>query len=391
MRRLDLALVLAVLLLAAVGLLTIYSAGGTRYFLRQLIFLPVAVAAGTAACLVPRKLLYAAVEALFALVIVSLLAVLAIGTGPGSRRWFQLGPFLVQPSEFAKLAAVLMLAKHLSLKRSIGFSLRDLGLPVLLATVPALLVMVEPDLSTGVIFAAALAAMLYWQGARPLHILALFAPVLSFAAGFSLYTWVAFFVVTAVIFFVRTTLARALAALAVNSVFGLLSPAVLSLLKDYQRARLIAFAAPWLDPHGSSWNAIQSRIAIGSGRLLGKGLFQGTQKRLGFLPNRHTDFAFSSLAEELGLVGSVLLLGLFALLLYRILSAARSTRDGFAALYCVGFAAIIGYQVFVNIGMLIGLLPVTGIPLPFITYGGSSLVLSFIMAGLVLNAVMRPE
>lgn len=391
MKRFDFALPAATLALAGCGLVAIYSAGGSHYFFRQLLFLPVALAAGIALFFAPRKLLYAMVEPLYGATLVALLVVLVAGTGPGSRRWFALGPFMLQPSEFAKLATVLMLAKYLSLKRTISFTFRDLAWPVLIAVAPALLIVVEPDLSTALIFAATLAAMLYWQGARPLHILALFAPPLSFAAGFSIYTWIPFFILLAVIFLLRTTMARALLGLAISSVFGLLSPVVLSLLKDYQRARIIAFVAPWLDPHGMGWNAIQSQIAIGSGRLLGKGLLQGTQKRLGFLPNGHTDFVFSSIGEELGLVGCLLLLGLFALLIYRCLLAAKNTRDGFAAQLVVGFAAIIGYQVFVNIGMLVGIMPVTGIPLPFMSYGGSSLVLNFAMVGLALNVAARPE
>jgi rod shape determining protein RodA len=317
--------------------------------------------------------------------------VLIAGTGPGSKRWFPIGPFYIQPSEIAKLATVIILAKYLSLNRVIALSFRDLVIPVLLTLVPALLVVVEPDLSTGLTFGAALAAMLYWGGLRPLHLLLLFMPVISFAAGFSLYTWIPFFVLLAVITLVRSGLKQSLAALAVSAGFGLLSPVVLSMLKEYQRDRIRAFVAPWFDPHGVGWNAIQSQIAIGSGRLLGKGLLHGTQQRLGFLPNRHTDFAFSSLAEEFGFLGCLVLLGLFAVLLYRFLRTARYTRDSFGAQLCVGFAAFIGYQVFINIGMLLGLLPVTGIPLPFISYGGSSLVLSAIMVGLVLNVSARPE
>jgi len=251
--------------------------------------------------------------------------------------------------------------------------------------------MVEPDLSTGLTFGAALAAMLYWSGLRPLHILLLYTPAMSFAAGFSLYTWIPFFVLLAAVTMVRSGIRKSLAALAVSAGFGLLSPVVLSLLKEYQRDRIRAFVAPWFDPHGVGWNAIQSQIAIGSGRLLGRGFLHGTQKRLGFLPNRHTDFAFSSVAEEFGFVGCLVLLGLLALLLYRFMRTARYSRDSFGAALCVGFAAFVGYQVFVNVGMLLGLLPVTGIPLPFISYGGSSLLLNAVMVGLVLNVSSRQE
>jgi rod shape determining protein RodA len=391
MKRFDPGLVLATLLLASFGLLTIYSSGGSYFFFRQLIFLPIAIGAAAAAVFIPRRILYGLAEPIYGLAVLMLLAVLIAGTGPGSHRWFVLGPIYVQPSEFAKLATVLLLAKHLSIKRSIGFSFHDLATPLAVAFVPAALVLVEPDLSTSLIFAALLAAMLYWQGMRPLHILLLFSPALSFAAGFSLYTWIPFFVVLGIILLVRAGVKNALIGLGVSAGFGLLSPVVLASLKDYQRARILSFFAPWFDPHGISWNAIQSQIAIGSGRLIGKGFLQGSQKRLGFLPNRHTDFVFSSLGEELGFVGCLVLLGLFLWLLRRMLLAARQSGDSSGSLLCIGFAAIIGYQMFVNIGMLLGMLPITGITLPFISYGGSSLLLNFLMVGLVLNVVSRPE
>jgi rod shape determining protein RodA len=391
MKRFDPGLIAATLLLASFGLLTIYSAGGSYFFVRQLIFVLIAIAAATATFFVPRRILYGLAEPIYGIAVLMLLAVLVAGTGPGSHRWFVVGPLYVQPSEFAKLATVLLLAKHLSIKRSVGFNFRDLTAPVLFAAVPALLVLVEPDLSTSLIFAALLSAMLYWQGMRPLHILLLFLPALSFAAGFSLYTWIPFFAVLAIILLVRSGVKNALIGLAVCAGFGLLSPVVLSSLKGYQRARIMSFFAPWFDPHGISWNAIQSQIAIGSGRFIGKGFLQGTQKRLGFLPNRHTDFVFSSLGEELGLIGCLVLLGLFLWLLRRMLVAARQSGDSSGSLLCVGFAAIIGYQMFVNIGMLLGILPITGITLPFMSFGGSSLLLNFLMVGLVLNVVSRPE
>jgi rod shape determining protein RodA len=391
MKRFDSGLIAATLLLASFGLLAIYSSGGAYFFSRQLIFLPVAVGAAAAAVFIPRRFLYGLAEPLYGLALLLLVTVFIAGTGPGSHRWFALGPVYVQPSEFGKLATVLLLAKHLSIKRGIGFNLRDLAVPLSTAAVPALLVLIEPDLSTALIFAALLAAMLYWQGMRPLHILLLFSPALSFAAGFSLYTWIPYFVILGILLLVRSGVGKALLGLAVNAGFGLLSPVVLSSLKDYQRARIMSFFAPWFDPHGISWNAIQSQIAIGSGRLIGKGLLQGSQKRLGFLPNRHTDFVFSSIGEELGLLGCLALLGLFFWLLRRMLLAARQSKDSTGSLLCVGFAAIIGYQMFVNIGMLLGLLPITGITLPFISYGGSSLLLNFLMVGLVLNVISRPE
>ncbi len=390
-KKIDLTLLLCTLVLIIIGLLAIYSTGGSRYLFRQLIFLPVGITAMVALFLLPRRLIYGLTEPLYLLTIILLVAVLLLGTGPGARRWFQLGSFTFQPSEFAKITTILMLAKYLSYKKEPKLNFSTLAGPALIILIPSLLIVVEPDLSTALCFIPPFATLLYWQGIRPLHIFLLFLPFLSFVAGFSLYLWIPFFIIVAVIVLIRMRLFRAIAALATSSLSGLLSPIVLSMLKDYQRARLLGFFAPWLDPHGIGWNIIQSQIAIGSGRILGKGFLHGTQKRLGFLPNHHTDFIFSAIAEETGLLGSLILLIIIAIFLRRILITAYNSRDQNGALIAVGFATILGYQTFVNIGMLLGLLPVTGVTLPFISYGGSSLVTCCMMVGLVLNIASRPE
>jgi rod shape determining protein RodA len=390
-KRFDPWLVAAPVLLALAGVGLIYSAGGAYYFTRQLVFLPVAVAVGAAVALLPRRVLWGLAEPAYALVLVALVAVLFVGRGPGSNRWFALGSVTVQPSELAKLVTVILLGKYLGYERPLDLSPRRLALPLLIALVPAALVAVEPDLSTSLVFVFAFAVMLYWQGMRPLQLLLLFTPALSFVAGFSIYTWVPFFILLGALMLWRSDLGRTALALGVSAVFGLLSPLVMSLLKDYQRARIYNFVAPWLDPHGMGWNAIQSQIAIGSGRLFGKGFLHGTQKNLGFLPNRHTDFIFSSLAEEFGLAGCLVVLGLLALLVARMLRAAARTRDRSASLVITGFAAVIVYQSVVNVAMLLGLLPITGIPLPLLSYGGSSLVLVFAMVGFCVRVAARPE
>jgi len=390
MRRIDSGLLASALLLTLSGLFVVYSTGGSTHLIRQLLFLVPAGIGFAVALLLPRRILLGTALPLYGLTLVLLILVFLIGTGPGSRRWFELGPVMFQPSELAKLATVVMLARYLSERRELTFSFRDLALPVLLVLGPALAILAEPDLSTALVLAAVLAAMLYWSGLAPLELLLLFTPLISFAAGFSLWLWLPFFVLLGAVMLVRTTILRTIAALATSTFFGLLSPLSLRLLKGYQADRIRNFLAPWFDPHGVGWNAIQSRIAIGSGRLLGKGFLHGTQNRLGFLPNRHTDFVFSCIGEEFGFLGSMTLLGLFALLVYRFFAIGRASRDRFASLICVGSGAIIAYQVFVNVGMLLGLLPITGITLPFISYGGSSLVLTWTLVGLAMNAA-RPE
>lgn len=390
-RRFDITLFVLTLVLVTIGLIAIYSTGGIRYLFRQAIFVPIGLAGLVILFLIPRRIIYGLTEPLYVLTLLLLLAVLFFGIGPGARRWFQIGSISLQPSEFAKITVTLMLAKYLSYKREIKPNFASLAGPILIMVIPLLLILVEPDLSTALCLIPPFAAMLYWQGLRPLHILLLFMPFLSFAAGFSLYLWIPFFILLAIIVFVRMRFFRAIAALATSTVFGLLSPVVLSMLKDYQRTRIISFFAPWFDPHGMGWNAIQSQIAIGSGRLFGKGFLHGTQKRLGFLPNRHTDFIFSAIAEETGFIGSLLLLIVIGILIRRILLIAYNSRDQNASLIAIGFASILGYQTFVNIGMLLGLLPVTGITLPFISYGGSSLLTCCLMIGIILNISARPE
>ncbi|MGC8797362.1 MAG: rod shape-determining protein RodA [candidate division WOR-3 bacterium] len=391
MKRIDLTLLATTIILIIAGLLAIYSAAGSRYLIRQLLFLPIGLAGSLTALFIPRRFIYGVAELLYGISLLLLLLVLVIGTGPGAHRWFAVGTFTLQPSELAKLTTAIMLAKYLAYRRKMNLDFQTLAGPTLIIIPVMLLILAEPDLSTALTFLPMYAAMLYWQRLRPLYILLLFMPLLSFVAGFSLYFWIPFFVIFSAIAFMRMRFFRALAAIGISLFSGLLSPILLAMLKEYQKSRIMSFFAPWLDPHGMGWNVIQSQIAIGSGRLIGKGYLHGTQKRLGFLPNRHTDFIFSCIAEEFGFIGGIILLALFGILIYRILVTAWKTRDQNGALICIGFAAAIVYQLFVNIGMLLGLLPVTGITLPFISYGGSSLLVSMVMVGLVLNVNTRPE
>lgn len=381
----DWSLILAIAILTIIGLLTIYSGGGTRFLLRQITWLPLAIIGLMISYFLPQRLLYAMASPLFFISILLLLAVLIFGTGVGTKRWFDFGLIRFQPSELAKITTVLVLARYLTGRKKFGFRFFDLVLPILVALVPTLLVLVEPDLGSGLIFLPILGIMLYWKGLTLLQVFLLFSPLFSFVFGYNLYTWIGYFIVLVIILFLKTNLFQSLLTLTINSLSGLLQPLVWSQLKDYQKARITNFLAPWLDPKGIGWNLIQSQIAIGSGQLLGKGYLSGTQKRLEFLPNRHTDFIFSVIGEEFGFIGCLIVITIFIFILYRLLLTARFARDEFNSLGIIGFASIIGYQVIVNIGMVLGLMPITGIPLPFLSYGGSSLLFNFIMIGLILN------
>jgi rod shape determining protein RodA len=397
---------LPVIALTLFGLIMIYSAGGRNYFLRQLVFLPVAIAALVVCYRIPRQAFYTFAYVLYAVSIVLLMAVLALGHGP-ARRWFLFGPMNFQPSELAKIACVLAIARFASDRKEIGFNFRDLALPVGLALLPFGLVLIEPDLGSSVVFLPILGAILYWYGLRPFHLFLLFAPVLSLLASFNIVSWAVFFILLTVLLVWQGKTWEIVYGFASNVMVGLFTPVVSRHLHEYQKARITTFLAPWLDPKGMGWNVIQSQIAVGSGRWLGMRNLGSRISNLGsgrpipdsrfaisalnFLPNRHTDFIFSCVGEEVGLVGSLLVLAAFCYLCYRFLLVASRTKDRFAGFVACGLTAVFAYHVIVNIAMTLGLAPITGIALPFLSYGGSPLLLNYMIVGLVLNVLYRPE
>jgi rod shape determining protein RodA len=387
--KVDWQILVAVSVLTVIGIVVIYSAGGMRFALRQVIWLPISIIGLVLAYLIPQRLLYYLAYPLFIASILLLLLVLVFGSGGGTRRWFYFGFIGFQPSEFAKITLILALARFLTARKKFAFRFLDLIFPILFAIVPALLILAEPDLGSALIFLPILGVMLYWKGLTLFQLFLFFSPLLSFVFGHNLYSWIGYFLLLFIILILKANLFQSLIALGVNSLSGLLEPLVWSHLKDYQKARITNFLAPWLDPKGIGWNLIQSQIAIGSGRILGKGYLSGTQKRLAFLPNRHTDFIFSVIGEEFGFIGCLVILSIFLFLLYRLLMTARFVRDEFNGLCVIGFTTILAYHLFVNTGMLLGLMPITGLALPFLSYGGTSLLFNFIMIGLILNFSSR--
>jgi rod shape determining protein RodA len=386
----DWHIIAPVALLTLFGLVMIYSTGGKTYLLRELIWLPIAVTALIVCYRIPRRLLYTFSYPMLAFAILLLIAVLFLGHGP-ARRWFDLGPVNFQPSELAKIACVLALAHYLSEKKRLAFSAKELLAPILVAAVPFLLVLVEPDLGSSVVFVVILGAMLYWHGLSLFHIFLLFSPALSLLCSLHLVSWIIYFILMGGLLIWRGKTWEAVYGFTVNIMVGLLTPVVTNHMHDYQKARVTTFLMPWLDPKGMGWNVIQSLIAVGSGRLFGKGLLAGTQKRLSFLPNRHTDFIFSCVGEELGFIGSIFVLVLLAYLCYRFLLVASRSRDNFGTMMAFGLVTIFAYHALVNTGMVLGLAPITGIALPFLTYGGSPLLLNFAIVGLMLNVEFKAE
>ncbi|MBD1878602.1 rod shape-determining protein RodA [Coleofasciculus sp. FACHB-T130] len=322
---------------------------------------------------------------LYGITNLSLIAVMIIGTSAkGAQRWITIGDFNIQPSEFAKLGVIITLAAilHARPASTIPAVLRALGV----TGVPWILVFVQPDLGTSLVFGAIVLGMLYWGNANPGWLILLASPVIS-AILFNVFMpgW---FIWTAIMGIIgwRTLpwpLSGAIGAIVVNLVGGELGQIFWGVLKDYQKDRLILFLNPDLDPLGGGYHLIQSRIAIGAGELWGRGLHKGTQTQLNFIPEQHTDFIFSAIGEEFGLAGSFFLLFIFWLICLRLVIIAQNAKDNFGSLLAIGVLSMIVFQVVVNLGMTMGLAPVTGIPLPWVSYGRSAMLKNFLALGIV--------
>lgn len=341
--------------LAACGAVNLYSAAssfetpGSPIYLKQIYWFGLGLMTMLAVGLVGYQRLAILAYPFYLGVIVLLVAVLLFGrVVSGAQRWLALGPLVVQPSELARLAVIMVLAHYFHRRdQTEPYKLRQLIVPVALAAVPAVLVLKEPDLGTALMVLAVGASVILANGVK------LFSLIL--AAG------------------------------------GLLGalPLLWHFLKDYQKRRIFSFLDPESDPLGAAYHLIQSKIALGSGQFHGKGFMAGTQSQLHFLPEQHTDFAFSVLAEEWGFVGGVVVIVLLAAVVYRGLMHALRAKDRMGMLIVVGATACIFWPTIINVGMVAGLFPVVGIPLPFISYGGSSLVSTMAALGLIQGVSMR--
>jgi rod shape determining protein RodA len=355
---LNYVMAVAAIALAAMGLTviksaTLHTSDARGDFDHQMAYLVVGLVAMAAMTFTDYHLWQRMAWPLYAINIVMLAAVLATGhSALGAQRWIGIGPVVFQPSEPAKLFTTLSVAAALGNPKRSYDKPQDYLIPLAALAVPALLVLAQPDLGTALVLIAIFTAMLFFALPKARYF-AIYAGVLG-----------------------------GLGTLAVTTPF---------LLHGYQRARLLVFLNPQKDPQGAGWSLIQSKIAIGSGMLLGKGLFHGTQTQLGFVPEHATDFIFTVIGEEWGFIGSVALLVLYAVLLAMALLSLSSARDRYGVLVAAGITAMFAFHILINVGMTIGIMPITGIPLPFISYGGSSLITCLMAVGVLLNIHLQRD
>lgn len=398
-RNMDYSLVLAVMMLLIIGILMIHSAStgenleSSTIWQKQVVWGVLSISIMLGMVLIPFKAIYALSYVIYGLFLVLLLMTELFGSmGGGSERWLALGPIRIQPSEFMKIAAILALARFLSEKKNAPTSYSKVILPTLIVMVPTAIVLKQPDLGTSLVFLSILFPMLYWAGLDTVHLFFLMSPALSavfsapFFPFFNWITWVVFmFGLLAVLYMARYSLFGMGVILSMNIFAGIAVPLMFNKLKPYQQKRITTFIDPEADPLGAGYQIINSKIAIGSGGLLGKGLGEGRYTELGFLPRAHTDFIFSVVGEEFGFVGAIVILGLIVYIVSRGIFIAMAVKNRFMSIASVGIATVFAFHMFVNVGMVVGIMPVTGLPLLFMSYGGSSCLTSAIMVGLLLN------
>tara|TARA_B100000029_G_scaffold125725_2_gene119292 strand:+ start:6339 stop:7424 length:1086 start_codon:yes stop_codon:yes gene_type:complete len=314
------------------------------------------------------------------------------GTAAGVSSFLDIGFVRFQPAEIAKITTVLALAKYISTYSEDMQNLRDIISPSAFVFLPLVLVILQPDLGTALSFIGILFAILFWAGTPIFHLILLASPGLALILSYDAKIWAAYFVLLiAFLYWYRSRLflLESVTVMMANLVAGTISTPLWNSLADYQKNRILVFLDPTVDPRGAGYHVIQSMVAIGSGGMTGKGFMEGTQKMFNFLPEQHTDFIFSVIGEELGFLGTIFTLGLFSFIFLSLLKMAEKESDVFAGLVIFGILGAWMVHVFVNIGMTINVVPVTGIPLPFVSYGGSFLFMSWVAIGIAARVVQE--
>lgn len=392
-RPIDLILLSLVSILLAIGLIAVYSAtstpgfGRSIYFSKQITFAIIGFIIMLAVAYTPFKLIQRSSYFLYGLSLLLLILVPIVGLkGFGAERWIMVAGIRLQPSELAKLATVLALARYLSDSEVDINRWKNLFITFVIILLPFVLIARQPDLGTSLVFLALLIPFLFWAGINWFIIFVLISPIITAIFAFNFWAFLIWMLLIVALLFISRQRASILSAIFVLHIaVGLLTPILWGQLRPYQQQRILTFANPEADPRGAGYQIIQSKVAIGSGGIWGKGFLKGSQTQLKFLPAQHTDFIFSVIGEEFGLLGTGMILCLFLVLILYLMFLATNVHSVFSSMGLLGIATIITFHVVINIGMTVGLAPVTGLPLPLISYGGSFLIAILTMMGLAIN------
>jgi rod shape determining protein RodA len=388
----DLQIGISTFLLSGIGAISIFSATydahAASYFYRQLFFIGI----GTIGLLIFTFLPFRTLQSLsipaYVASLALLVTVLLLGrTVSGSTSWFNFGAFRLQPSEFTKITTVLALASYLSRSDVSLESPRCLMTASAIMGAPVLLIMLQPDLGTAIIYLASFFMLLYWGGAMRFTLVSIVAPIAA-AVGALLGTTPFLIVMSAagvLIYITKRNLLIAAIVFSATVLVGISVQTIYQGLKPYQQKRIATFFNPNADPLGAGYNINQSKVAIGSGGLMGKGYLQGTQTQLNFIPEQWTDFIYCVPGEEFGFLGAATVLVLFGVLLMRGISLATSVKSRYAGFVVIGLTGILAAHTFINIGMALGMFPVIGVPLPFLSYGGSAMITNAAIVGILMN------
>jgi rod shape determining protein RodA len=393
--KIDLIISFSVIGLLILGMHALYSSSqvtitsglGTNYFSKQLIWIIIGVLLLIIIYKIPNGWIFESSYIFYGLSLLLLLLVLVLGNSKfGATRWLNLRFFTIQPSEFAKLATVLTLSRFLSSEKVDLNKLNYFLIAVSIILAPFILIIREPDLGTSLVFIAMALPIFYWAGLKIGNLILIVTPFVIIFASFHFYAFLIVMILL-VLYLVYSKRSRFVVVLnfIANVLMGLLTPMLWNQLHPYQQNRIKIFLNPEADPRGAGYQIIQSKVAIGSGGFTGTGILQGSQTQLRFLPEQHTDFIFAVIGEELGFIGVTIGLILFLLFFIRTIHIATQTKSFFNSISIIGIVTIIAFHTIVNIGMTIGLLPVTGLPLPFLSYGGSALITNLVMIGIILN------
>ncbi|NQT65617.1 MAG: rod shape-determining protein RodA [FCB group bacterium] len=381
------------LILMVIGIISIYTASSTRiaddflfdnYYLKQFIWIIISMLILFLVLKIPNAVIDVSIFPVYFITILLLIWVLFLPEIKGSHRWISLGLVNFQPSEFAKLFTILTISKYISkpLLSDGQILLRAFAV----TSVPITLVMLEPDLGTALIFLVILFSILLVSDLPKFYLILIVSPLLSITFSFSIWIFIVYIVLLIYLLY-RSNLDKVIIgfAVAINTFIFFITPIFWNSLKDYQQNRILTFINPMRDPFGAGYQIIQSKIAIGSGGLFGKGFLMGTQKNMNFLPEHHTDFIFSVIGEEFGFFGCTFILLIYFLFLYKIAKSIRKIKRKEYRFVSIGILAYLTFQIFINIGMNLGIVPTTGIPLPFLSYGGSNLLINVTAIGFILK------